>query len=102
MKQIVVVAALLLVSTPLTAQLKTRVNEEPVFFKYTNHEVNAKALADSSLYKRSSNWQRIVDQFWGPGWYEVNFHASGLASGVYLYRLAAGTFVQTRKMLLIQ
>ncbi len=67
MKQIFVVAALLLASTPVTAQPRTHVNEEPVFFTYTNHEVNAKALADSSLYRRRSDWQRIVDQFWGPG-----------------------------------
>ena len=34
------------------------------------------------------------------GSYEVKFDGSGLASGVYLCRLAAGTFVQTRKMVL--
>jgi len=67
MKQIIVVAALLLASTPVTAQPQTPVNETPVYFTYTNHEVNAGAYTDSSLYKRRSDWQRIVDQFWGPG-----------------------------------
>lgn len=37
-----------------------------------------------------------------PGRYEVRFDASGLASGVYLYRLTAGGSVQTRKMLLVR
>lgn len=44
----------------------------------------------------------LVNERKGPGSYEVEFGAAGLASGAYLCRLSAGTFVQTRKMLLIQ
>jgi len=36
------------------------------------------------------------------GKYSLQFDASGLASGVYFYRLAAGTFVQTRKMVVLK
>jgi hypothetical protein len=36
------------------------------------------------------------------GVHEVKFDGSGLSSGVYLYRLRAGDFVQTRKLLLLQ
>ena len=36
------------------------------------------------------------------GYHEAVFDASGLASGVYLYRLQAGDFIQTRSLLLIR
>ncbi|MFQ3599125.1 MAG: T9SS type A sorting domain-containing protein [Chloroherpetonaceae bacterium] len=36
------------------------------------------------------------------GTYNVNFNGSNLTSGVYFYRLQAGNFVQTRKMMLVK
>ena len=36
------------------------------------------------------------------GNYDVTFSASGLASGVYLYRLQAGNFVQTKKLVVMK
>ena len=36
------------------------------------------------------------------GYHEVQFDASALSSGMYLYRLSAGTFVQTKRSLLLR
>jgi len=44
----------------------------------------------------------LVNKKQASGKYRVRFDGSGLASGVYYYRLIAGTNVQTRKMLLIK
>ncbi|MBN8584674.1 MAG: T9SS type A sorting domain-containing protein [Ignavibacteria bacterium] len=44
----------------------------------------------------------LVNEFRNSGTYEVNFDASLLASGVYFYRLEAGEFTDTKRMLLVK
>lgn len=44
----------------------------------------------------------LVNEVKPAGNYSVDFNASGLASGIYLYRITAGNFVQTRKMTLMK
>ena len=44
----------------------------------------------------------LVNKEQKAGNYKVNFDASRLASGVYFYRIIAGDFVQTKKMILLK
>jgi hypothetical protein len=44
----------------------------------------------------------LVQQENAAGYHEVKFDASGFSSGVYFYRLQAGGFVHTRKLLLLR
>jgi hypothetical protein len=45
---------------------------------------------------------RLVEGVQAAGWHAVVFDGSSLPSGVYLYRLEAGTFTQARTMLLVK
>ena len=44
----------------------------------------------------------LVNEKKAPGIYQVTFDASSLASGVYFYRLVTGSFVETRKFIVLK
>jgi hypothetical protein len=46
--------------------------------------------------------KELKNEFMKPGYFEVEFDASTVASGVYFYQLKAGDFVQTKKMILLK
>jgi hypothetical protein len=44
----------------------------------------------------------LVDEKKAPGNYEVSFDGKGLSSGVYIYRLTAGNYIASRRMVLVK
>jgi photosystem II stability/assembly factor-like uncharacterized protein len=44
----------------------------------------------------------LVDEFREAGLHTIDFDASKLVSGVYLYKLQVGTFIETKKMILLR
>lgn len=44
----------------------------------------------------------LVNEYRTAGNYSINFNASNLSSGVYYYKLTAGNFTQTKKMILMR
>lgn len=44
----------------------------------------------------------LVDEIKQPGRYEVKFDASSLPSGIYIYRIKTGEYINSKKMLLIK
>ncbi|NWF90887.1 MAG: T9SS type A sorting domain-containing protein [Ignavibacteriaceae bacterium] len=44
----------------------------------------------------------LVDEYKEAGTYEVEFNANKLSSGTYFYRLTAGDFTETKKLILLK
>lgn len=46
--------------------------------------------------------KKLIDMEESAGTYQINFNASSLPSGIYFYRIMAGNFVETKKMILLK
>ena len=46
--------------------------------------------------------KELKNEVMKPGYYEMEFDASSFASGIYLYKIQAGSFLETKKMVLLK
>ena len=46
--------------------------------------------------------QTLLDEMVAPGTHEIEFDGTNYPSGVYYYKLTAGDFTETKKMVLIK
>jgi len=64
---------------------------------------NDNALVSLKVYDVLGNEvATLVNEQKPAGTYEVIFDASGLSSGIYFYKLQTGSFVETKKMILLR
>ena len=68
-----------------------------------NYAISSKQLVQLKVYDiLGSEVATLVNQEQSAGSYKIDFNASRLASGVYFYRLQAGSFVETKKMVILK
>ena len=44
----------------------------------------------------------LVNEFTSAGIHAIDFNATNLSSGIYIYRIEAGNFTDTKKMILLK
>ncbi|MBK7378892.1 MAG: T9SS type A sorting domain-containing protein [Ignavibacteriales bacterium] len=68
-----------------------------------NYRIGNESLVQLKVYDVLGNEvARLVDEYKVSGSYEIEFNASQLSSGIYFYKLRAGGFVETKKMILLR
>ena len=68
--------------------------------KYSIHKTSMVKITVFDILGREIS--TLINDLQQPGNYNVNFDASNLASGVYMYKIQAGDFTDTKKMLLVK
>ncbi len=51
---------------------------------------------------RGRETARLVDEMHEPGYYSLELNGSAMSSGVYFYRMRAGDYLETRKLVLLK
>jgi hypothetical protein len=106
------------VSGKFTVTTPTSVDDNKVIYEYKLEQnypnpfnpvtvINYSVAKDSRVNIEIYNaiGEKVITLYDGvqqAGKHNVNWNASGFASGIYFYRIKAGEFVQTRKMLLLK
>ncbi len=88
-----------------TGTFRLEANYPNPFNPYTaiSYQLSAFSYVQLTVYNAlGRKVQTLVNRNQAAGAYRVTFDGSGLASGVYFYRLQAGSFVQVRKMIFLR
>ena len=68
-----------------------------------SYQLSAISDVELNVYNLlGQNMVTLVSKRQNAGFYQVEWDASGFASGVYYYKLNAGEFLQVKKMILLQ
>jgi hypothetical protein len=68
-----------------------------------SYSVPRRSLVDIEVYDAlGSKVATLVDSEKSPGRYSIEFNGSELASGVYFITMRAGSYMNTRKMMMIK
>ena len=68
-----------------------------------NYQLTVNSFVTLNIYDVNGRLvKELVNKKQSAGSYEVNFDGSGLPSGTYIYRLQAGDFSESRKMVLLK
>jgi len=68
-----------------------------------SYSLPIKAQVELFIYNTlGESIKRLVNEEKEAGRYSVEFNATALPSGIYFYRLQAGSFVETKKMVLMK
>jgi hypothetical protein len=93
------------ISSEIPQEMQLKQNYPNPFNPSTTIEFGLADASFTTLEVYNMLGQRVAvlanDQL-SAGWHRVNFDASGLSSGTYIYRLQAGDRVETRKLMLIK
>jgi hypothetical protein len=93
------------ISSEIPQELQLKQNYPNPFNPTTTIEFGLIDASFTTLEVYNMLGQRIAvlaNEEMAAGWHRVNFDASGLSSGTYIYRLKAGDRVATRKLTLIK
>ena len=92
-------------STPIPSEFLLRQNYPNPFNPNTiiNYSIAKREFVEIKIYNSlGQEIKSLINEINQPGNYSVNFNGSNLSSGVYFYRIKAGSFSQTKKMILLK
>ncbi|MBK7445275.1 MAG: T9SS type A sorting domain-containing protein [Ignavibacteria bacterium] len=99
----------------ILTDIKANTNDPVTFYLFQNYPNPFNPVTQINYELRVTNYVKLrvydvlgkevavlVNEKLSPGNYEFEFNGSGLSSGIYFYKLEAGNFSETRRMILLK